>query len=283
MSVAQLFALFCVLLMPARGQGLRQRLGFGVKRISPFAAKLGSIYKQCRMKPKEMLGLASAASSSGANDGPRGLVGRLARRASVVEGRKRQRTNRTCIEDRHASRDVGSAVKKTATRTLGPVYHADLKMWDIKADKQCTRKVSFLPIHETMNEVIQPGDEGRWTSFDDSQKGFEEDLKSWATRLAVDLSAFAWLCIGLWGDSAPYSHKDSVFLLLWHVLNGSDRTICWFCSFTKRHICRCGCLGRCTFNGVFEVAAWTLKACLAGKFPMLDHKNQPFKEGSWRS
>ena len=50
---------------------------------------------------------------------------------------------------------------------------------------------------------------------------------------------------------------------------------------SKRCLCRCGCFGRCTFNVVFSVIAWSMQALAAGPWPSVDYLKNPLK--GWRA
>ena len=52
-------------------------------------------------------------------------------------------------------------------------------------------------------------------------------------------------------------------------------------------VCRCGCLGRHTFDSIFTVVRWTFTALITGEFPAEDHTGAPWdpddrRGGKWR-
>ena len=50
------------------------------------------------------------------------------------------------------------------------------------------------------------------------------NMHDWAGRVGVPLSQLAmFLAIALWGDSAVFTHRDSLFILLFTVLSGENR------------------------------------------------------------
>ena len=49
----------------------------------------------------------------------------------------------------------------------------------------------------------------------------------------------------------------------------------------KSVLCRCGCYGRCTFEPIWVVLAWSFQALLTGRFPKRDHEGHVFKD-PWR-
>jgi hypothetical protein len=180
----------------------------------------------------------------------------------------------------HSSRTLLRALDKCAV--LHPPYLAKIQLWDKDKMESSLGDVAFLPPHETLSALVRDGQEERWCSFDESQQGFKTELHDWAARLDLDLGNKFWTCLALWGDSAPSTHRDGVFLLLFTVLSGAFRDRLWICTFNKHRVCRCGCVGRCTFDGIYRVVAWSARALLAGRFPSLDHEGKPFPESSYR-
>ena len=47
--------------------------------------------------------------------------------------------------------------------------------------------------------------------IDASQQGFKDDLNQWCHVTGVELGILPWLLIALWGDSGPYSKRDSIY------------------------------------------------------------------------
>ena len=150
-------------------------------------------------------------------------------------------------------------------------------MWDRVKGVKVKQVVSFLLVYEMMDFIIQDTGVGvdAFTTFNSSQQGFYNDLVAWSLRLGVALSG-NWAAIGLWGDAAPCSKKDSLFLLVWHFLCGDhSRNRVYFCAFTKQTLCRCGCQGRCTFDDIFTVLVWCMQVLLIGVHPEKDHLDRP--------
>ena len=102
-------------------------------------------------------------------------------------------------------------------------------------DKACV-EMAFLPPHETLSALVEEGSEDLWCNFNDSQQGFKSELESWAATLGVQLNG-KWTCLSLWGDSAPSTKRDSLYLLCFTVLNGSFGNRLWICTFNKNKVC----------------------------------------------
>ena len=87
--------------------------------------------------------------------------------------------------------------------------------------------------------------------------------------------------LGLWGDSAPYNTRDSLFLCLWNVLSGLHHLRYWFTAFPKRVMCACGCKGRHTMATVWSVLHMCLMALLTGKSPGHRHDGTAFADSNF--
>ena len=130
------------------------------------------------------------------------------------------------------------------------------------------KAMNFLPIHEVLNHLFDPNEAETWCGISPAQEGFQIDLQEWGRRMGVDTTSGHWAGLGLWVDSAPSFKQDRVFLLTWRLLTGTVRSRYWLCCFfSKKEICQCGCFGRHTLDTIFAVAAWSMRALLAGQYP----------------
>ena len=153
-------------------------------------------------------------------------------------------------DTKHTSRALKRVLKTDSV--FAPTYIADVTMWDTSADEKTVGKMAFLPIHEALEAVVPPNEEYEWASYTPAQNGFRLALREWAVRVGLALSTLAnCLPIALWGDSAEFSHRQSLFLLEFQVLSGGCRKRFWICSFAKKSLCQCGCRGRCTMDDVW--------------------------------
>ena len=84
--------------------------------------------------------------------------------------------------------------------------------------------------------------------------------------------------MSIWGDTAPYNTRDSLILFLWSALSGVNQDRFWCTAFPKSSMCACGCHGKHTFDGVFEVLAWSFSSLLCGKYPGTRHDGSPFEK-----
>ena len=165
-------------------------------------------------------------------------------------------------DSRSSNRAVSRVLKKGAV--LREAYIAEVPTWDHEQNRQVMTKLKVMPPHESLHALIQPGAENEWCSFDDSQEGFRTSLHDWGAggRVGCDIMTSPWACLALWGDSAPYSKTDSLYLLTIRVLNGVHRRRIWIAALRKKNLRACGCYGRHTFDALFEIVAWSMKAFL---------------------
>ena len=132
--------------------------------------------------------------------------------------------------------------------------------------------------------VVPEGREKEWVSFSEDQRGFQESMKKWGVRVGIQGHALSNVAaIALWGDSAVFTKRDSLHLLLFTVLSGPCRRRFWICGFNKKVLCQCGCFGRCTYDSIWAVIAWMFRALLAKQYPACDHTGQAFPPGSQRA
>ena len=115
-----------------------------------------------------------------------------------------------------------------------------------------------------------------WTSCSGEQQEYKDDLYETARQLGVEekrrrrMAAF-----GLWGDAGQFTKKHNLFLLHFTMLTGIRERFP-IAGFSKHLLCQCGCFGRCTFDFVFSVIAWSCEALLIGRFPKKDHNGLEF-------
>ena len=205
-------------------------------------------------------------------------VGKLAKcQAKRARLRGKGKVN---ADTRHVSRGVMRTMARSAR--LPPIYLAKCPMWDSSSNSKVLKDLAFLPIHETLDNMVSDGDAESWCSIDGSQEGFRADLEDWGARLGMDVATNLFACIGLWGDSAPFGKRQSLFLILFTVLSGAFRDRYWIVALTKSAVCKCGCFGRCTFDLAFQVIAWSFRALAAGQYPAQDHEGTPFPAASHR-
>ena len=98
------------------------------------------------------------------------------------------------------------------------------------------------------------------------------------SRLGTGRDRMAALRIG--GDHAEYHTRDRLGLIMFSVTTGKVRIRFLICGFSKRSQCRCGCKGQCTFQTVWDVIGWSLRALIARRWPKRRHDNVLFSESA---
>ena len=156
--------------------------------------------------------------------------------------------------------------------------------------------ILFLP-HEILHHVVGNDDESAapWRlpeeSFFDNQ-GLAKLMSQWADSPEVDLGGtpLTQLCaLGMHCDGVQYSLTNragstrSVLAASFNVISGDTdarrgkRHLLFV--LNKQKLCNCGCGGVHTLDPIWDVLAWSLRACLRGVAPAARHDGSPF-EGS---
>ena len=128
------------------------------------------------------------------------------------------------------------------------LYEADVPLWDATLHKQYIGKLYFILPHEVVHSMVAATCVEEWTGFDASQEPIKARLAEWRSRTNAVCSPT--VCLGLWGDAAPYHTRDSVNLWLINSLSGQHRTRWWSTAYPKRIQCNCGCKGQRTTAAV---------------------------------
>ena len=161
----------------------------------------------------------------------------------------------------NASRDINRTLQKETSSA--PLYIAQVPMWDYEADSQIQEDVAFSLVHETIDGLVSGGEALEdWVGVELSS-ALHNTLQDWSGRTGIADEGNL-VGVGLWGDAAPFHTRDSVFILLFNILTGKNHARHWVVAFAKRSVCKCGCKGRCTFEGVMRVVVWSLDALAAG-------------------
>ena len=245
---------------------------------SGFKTWAVDMYRKGRLHSSEVGECAAAALEAGASST---AVEALAKARAPPDKVCRKRSLAAIPDSRNSARALHRVL--AADTVAGPTYTAEVSSWDHVREQRCTRPVAFLPVHEMLQVVVPEGQEAAWCASEGQQEGFGQARDDWGTKLGLQAAELA-LCVGiaLWGDSAPFTRKDSLYLLLWTCLTGPSRRRHPICAFNKKVLCKCGCLGRHTMDDLFAVISWMFRALLARCYPFVDHLGRPFKKGSYR-
>ena len=202
--------------------------------------------------------------------------------AKAAPSKKRKVNEGERLDSRHCSRGVQRSLAKHSTFQLEP-YVFSAPLWDATNEVSKPSDVAMLLPHDLLDRMIPEGKEEEYCKFVAGQEGFEHDVGSWCERTHCDMSGSFVAPCALWGDAAPYSRRDSIYVLVLTLLSGVHRIYWKLCCLTKRSICDCGCHGRHTFDQLFAVISWSFRACLAGEHPAFDHTGAAWPIGSARA
>eukprot|EP00959_Pyramimonas_sp_CCMP1952_P249049 5206019-Pyramimonas_sp.AAC.1 len=118
------------------------------------------------------------------------------------------------------------------------VYQAYIPGWDHRRGVKCKILANFMLPHEVLDWMVDGASLDSWCNFEAGQQPLQEAMRlcGESMRPSRDTLAEKFISIGIWGDSAPYAHRDTLYLLTWRVLSGSvmRHKRHWFCAFPKR-------------------------------------------------
>ena len=234
--------------------GFKKQLGIikqlkSQKHVKPkrsrSACEFVALYKKSKVTSGDLISLAAAVHAE-AKDVPADVQAL----AGISRKAQRVRKGKLRVDSRHHSREV-TKVLEDSSETVVPCYYADATLWKEDKNQKTISKIAYMPIHEVLDHEVVVGEEHTWCSLD-GESGFQEDLDEWKQRVNFNVVTSLIMLLALWGDSAPYTKKDSLYLLVYTVLSGMHRKKLWFVACGKRQLCRCGCFGRCTFALFFQ-------------------------------
>ena len=145
-----------------------------------------------------------------------------------------------------------------------------MPVWNKEKDTQKTGTFYFILPHEYLFSMIT--DVESWCDLGD-QINLIAHREAWSIERGIQDLVDRIIACGLWGDSAPFTEHDSLYLLLFNILSGPKSDRIWITCFPKSLCCQCGCKGKCTFTPIWEVLAWSFEALLLGQLPYKRHDN----------
>ena len=140
---------------------------------------LKRLYCKARLSAGELAEGSKALLSSGGKETRR--LSRLARNAPKL---KVKADGLTKADDRNCSRGVTRVLKKETL--LPPPLLVGIPLWHQGKNKQVVEPVAFQPIHEVLDALVVPGQEGDWLSCNSAQEDFQRRVKDWGKRVSVD-------------------------------------------------------------------------------------------------
>ena len=185
------------------------------KAIGEFAT---SLYLIGRLSAPELQeGAAAAACASSEDD----VVNNLAKAGASGEIRG------------NVHRDVMKKLGKRCRKP--PLYGAKVTLWDEDRHQQVEDLVYFALPHETADDQVRQTAVAEWVGFENNAN-MEGTFEDWKARVGMHAATPNAAAFGLWGDSASYNTRESLFVLLFNFLSGRHRTRYWICAFGKKFV-----------------------------------------------
>ena len=160
------------------------------------------------------------------------------------------------------------------------LYETMIPTWDAESCSQqtCSNNVYFMLPHELLPKLCGVNVQA-WAKFSDSTATLASRLAQWCARTGAPKRTDGCndlVSLGIWGDSAPYNTRDSLYVILWNALSGENRTRFWLTCLPKKLVCKCGCHGRHSFEALWKVVGWSLRCLLLGQYPSTRHDGSCF-------
>ena len=170
-------------------------------------------------------------------------------------------------------RDFQHLMKKY---TMMPeLYRASVPYWDKQRNVAYMGDMWFLLPHELLGKLVSAGGLDPWLGFEAEVGNLEKTLNEWSSNVNLANHDDV-VSMGIWGDSAPYNNFDSLVLFLWNSLSGTCHDRYWVTAFPKSAMCACGCMGRHTFDALFDVMKYSFQSLASGTYPTKRHDGTEF-------
>jgi len=125
-----------------------------------------------------------------------------------------------------------------------------------------------LPAHEQLARDLE-ADAGLRTKVMELHRDRAFPAAYWGHPVVARHEGKAVAPVALYLDAVPWSQTDSV-LGFWLICLVSGRRYLWGV-LRKKHTCRCGCRGWCSFDPFFRLALWSVEALANGQYPGARH------------
>ena len=199
-----------------------------------------------KLSARDIAKMSRGGLNSGAED-----VGDLAR--SGARGRQPQ----------NCARDL---MRKFLKETdMPPLFWHNVQIWNADSHQPEQVEIPFLLPHQVLASV---GD--RWNLLGLNEATAPQIWNQFATQCGkLDLDPSCTVPLGLHGDGVPFTKKHSLELLSWNILGDATGDRVPFTGISKAYVCKCGCLGRHTWDSILEIFAWSMRAATMGVHPSL--------------
>jgi len=144
------------------------------------------------------------------------------------------------------------------------LYMAEIPVRGPKGE--CTRRLwPFLLPHEFLPQMVETVGLDAATTWPEELGALRERVGAAARSLELDVSHL--LAVGIHGDGVASTPRQLCNIISYNLANrpGDDRFL--FSAIDKRHMCPCGCKGRCSIDAMLSVFVWSMRCLLAGVYP----------------
>ena len=164
-------------------------------------------------------------------------------------------------------RDLMRSLKK-GIQVPSP-YWAEILTRDPKTNQnKVPIQMPFLLVHEMLGMVIEGGSASLQTLAH-----LEEPFASLRSDFcrSAKLDSTHMVGIGFHGDGVPHQRGKSVYVFSWNPIAAQTCERILFSSIQRDFLCQCGCMGRCTLDGIAEVFRWCMCVLVSGAHPTCRH------------
>lgn len=255
-------------------------LGGYVANLQEEVPTIGS-NRRSQAAPSSSSGLSNQPAEAGLEDVMSQIF--LTNKLSAVDVAKISRGGQTSGAtdvNRFAAAGGGGKHPKNMARDLMRALLAKTKMpattwfevpcWDPAGVKKENVNLPFLLPHIVAHDLF--AGTASWKMDKDKAPQIWQSFVKTCEELNLDPDKC--MPMGMHGDGVPFTKKQSLEVISWNVLGDSNNDRVPFTGISKSYCCKCGCLGRCTWDTVMEIFAWSIKALVAGRHPSVDHKGE---------
>lgn len=143
---------------------------------------------------------------------------------------------------------------------MPPIFDWPIPVWNLEKNSQEFVQWPFLLPHEVCHHLVCSRGIATYQFQGPSpwKKIFLDTLQG----MHVPTAGF--IPLGLHGDGVPFSKTDSIEILSLNFLALPKADRVPITCVSKKHICKCGCKGRCTWDALMLVVKWSLLMLFTG-------------------
>lgn len=240
---------------PSSSTETPKNLSSAVVHEEPIAKVIGSLFLGNKLGGVDCARIARGARTSEAKD--------IAALASVG-------ANGNC--PKNYARDLMKQLLKDCPAAA--LYWYPVRVWNPALQNTETVDMPFLLPHRQLAAM------GSALDSKLVQTGMAPEMRAvfQAACFKLGLDPAATVSLGLHGDGVPFTKKDSIELLSFNFLGEPMGDRIPFSGISKMYTCKCGCLGKHTWDDILNVFVWSLRALLIGHHPTVGPGGEPLKD-----